>query len=54
MGEDPKRASHRGQARGRPHLEWYRREYGADWTNDTFAKAAIAHLELVKGGTFRT
>lgn len=39
------------------HLEWCRKEYGGDWTTDTFAKGAekyLAHIASAKAATIRS
>ena len=50
----PNMPEYEGKRGARRHLEWCRQEYGADWTNETFAKAGAAHLEFIKEGTFGT
>ena len=50
----PNLPEYEGKRGARRHLEWCRKEYGHDWTTETFAQAATAHLEFIKGGTFGT
>ena len=50
----PNLPEYEGKRGARRHLEWCRQEYGADWTNETFAKAAAAYLEFIKNGKANT
>ena len=50
----PNLPEYEGKRGARRHLEWCRQEYGADWTNETFTKAAAAHLEFIKDGKYGT
>ena len=50
----PNLPEYEGKRGARRHLEWCRKEYGHDWTTETFAQAAAAHLEFIEDGTFGT
>ena len=50
----PNLPEYEGKRGARRHLDWCREEYGGDWTTETFAQAAAAHLEFIKDGTFGT
>ena len=50
----PNLPEYEGKRGARRHLEWCRQEYGADWTTETFAKAAAAYLEFIKNGKANT
>jgi integrase len=46
----PDLTEYEGKRGARRHLEWCRKEYGGDWTTDTFAQASRRLLERIKGG----
>ena len=50
----PNLPEYEGKRGARRHLDWCREEYGGDWTTETFAQAAAAHLEFIKDGTYGT
>ena len=46
----PNLAEYDGKRGAKRHLEWCRKEYGGEWTTDTFEQASRRFLARIKGG----